>query len=84
LLLFLNEDLRDQDIPHRTKLTQLIEERYKIEYVAMVQEIQNSLGRVSFTSDLWSNQTIKGFMAVTAHYCSEDAQGHLILHSHLV
>lgn len=23
-------------------------------------------------------------MAVTAHYCSEDAQGHLILHSHLV
>ncbi|KIK92044.1 hypothetical protein PAXRUDRAFT_90577, partial [Paxillus rubicundulus Ve08.2h10] len=82
----------DQDIPHRTKLTQLIEERYKIEYVAMVQEIQvhnaaarrltagthyyydnnNSLGRVSFTSNLRSNQTIKGFMAVTTHYCSED------------
>lgn len=40
LLLFLNADLRDQDIPHRTKLTRLIEERYKIEYAAMKHEIQ--------------------------------------------
>ncbi|KIK75651.1 hypothetical protein PAXRUDRAFT_61962, partial [Paxillus rubicundulus Ve08.2h10] len=63
--------LHDNQIPHRTKLSELIEERYKSEYCAMVLDIQanqKSLGWVSFTSDLWSNQTIKGFMGVTAHY----------------
>ncbi|KIK77198.1 hypothetical protein PAXRUDRAFT_64421, partial [Paxillus rubicundulus Ve08.2h10] len=60
--------LQESDIPHQRKLTELIEEQYKIKYAAMLMEIQNSLGRVSFTSDLWSNQTIKSFMAITAHY----------------
>ncbi|KIK79105.1 hypothetical protein PAXRUDRAFT_162177 [Paxillus rubicundulus Ve08.2h10] len=83
LLLFIGGDLTNADILHRTKLRELITERYKVEYAKMLTEIQNSLGCVSFTSDMWTNQNSKSFMAVTAHYCALDYKGHLILWSHL-
>ncbi|KIK74526.1 hypothetical protein PAXRUDRAFT_121453, partial [Paxillus rubicundulus Ve08.2h10] len=66
-LLFIGGDLADADIPHCTKLGELMTERYKVEYAKMLTEIQNSLGHVSFTSDMWTNQNSKSFMAVTAH-----------------
>ena len=39
---------------------------------------QNSLGRISYTSDLWSNGVLSGFMAATAHFCVRDPDTHLI------
>ncbi|KIK73670.1 hypothetical protein PAXRUDRAFT_20608 [Paxillus rubicundulus Ve08.2h10] len=74
LLLFIGGDLADADIPHHTKLGELITERYKVEYAKMLTEIQNSLGRVSFMSDMWTNQDSKSFMAVTAHYWSHSGK----------
>jgi hypothetical protein len=30
--------------------------------------LQDSLGRVSLTADIWSNQSLRSFLAVTAHW----------------
>jgi len=44
---------------------------------------QNSEGRVSFTSDVWSKTDLSAFMAVTAHYLiSKEAK--LVLRHQLV
>ncbi|TFK69445.1 hypothetical protein BDN72DRAFT_719709, partial [Pluteus cervinus] len=56
------------DLYHRTKVADLILKRFSAEYEQMALEIQNSLGRISFTSDIWSRQTLEPYMAVTAHY----------------
>ncbi|KIY46809.1 hypothetical protein FISHEDRAFT_13473, partial [Fistulina hepatica ATCC 64428] len=58
----------DSDIPHRTKVADLIIERFQAEYQKMIDEIKNSVGRVSFTSDIWSRQNLESYMAITAHY----------------
>ncbi|KII88823.1 hypothetical protein PLICRDRAFT_73506, partial [Plicaturopsis crispa FD-325 SS-3] len=69
-------ELEDKDIPHRTKLSEMILNRFKLGYQKMTDKIkarhpsQNSLGCVSFTSDMWSSQNLSGYMAVTAHYCA--------------
>ncbi|KAJ7735047.1 hypothetical protein B0H16DRAFT_1765616 [Mycena metata] len=41
LLLFIGAQLEDRDIPHRTKLSQLISDRFQVEYKAMIREIQS-------------------------------------------
>ncbi|KII82782.1 hypothetical protein PLICRDRAFT_73001, partial [Plicaturopsis crispa FD-325 SS-3] len=66
-------DLGEGDIPHRTQLTKLIFESYEREHKAMVEDIKCSLGRVSFTSDMWSApNTMASYMAITAHYAAYD------------
>ncbi|CAE6452410.1 unnamed protein product [Rhizoctonia solani] len=41
-------------------------------------EIKNSLGEVSLTTDLWSDELLRAFMAVTAHYIN--SEGNLAEH----
>ncbi|KAJ7769159.1 hypothetical protein DFH07DRAFT_697654, partial [Mycena maculata] len=60
--------LNDEDIPHRTKLSQLITTRFQVEYDTMIQEIQNSLGHVSFTNDIWTRKNLDSHLAITGHY----------------
>ncbi|KAJ3767346.1 hypothetical protein FB446DRAFT_608467, partial [Lentinula raphanica] len=84
LLLYIGRDLHDRDIPHRTKLTELILEQYSRLWKSVSSEMKNSLGRISFTSDMWSNGVLKGFMAVTAHYMIKDTAGHLVMKSRLI
>ncbi|KAI0048598.1 hypothetical protein FA95DRAFT_1467595, partial [Auriscalpium vulgare] len=68
-LLYLGaETITDYDIPHRTKVTELIFERFREEYKKMVLEMQNSPGRISFTTDVWTDPWMSPYMAVTAHY----------------
>ena len=43
LLLYLNADLSDDDIPHRQKLTEIIFESYKREWSKLVNELQVGL-----------------------------------------
>ncbi|KAJ7803186.1 hypothetical protein B0H14DRAFT_3778595 [Mycena olivaceomarginata] len=43
LLLFIGAQLDDGDIPHRTKLSQLISTRFHAEYTAMIHEIKISM-----------------------------------------
>ncbi|OBZ72686.1 putative AC transposase [Grifola frondosa] len=49
----------------------------------IVADDQNALGCVSFTSDLWTDQQLRGFMAVTLHYCAKDTQARLALRARL-
>lgn len=46
--------------------------------------IQNALGRVSFTSDVWSRQTMQSFMGVTAHFIARSPLNVLTLETRLV
>jgi hypothetical protein len=90
LIQLLRRDIKESDIFHCTKLRDLILDasyRYfqvlkrdlavsiclllilQVSYV-----LQNALGKVSFTSDLWSN-TIGGYdpyMAITAHWIAQE------------
>lgn len=42
------------------------------------------MGRISYTSDMWSNGILKGFMAITAHYMVKDLSGHVVMRSRLI
>ncbi|KAI5822238.1 hypothetical protein K523DRAFT_257314, partial [Schizophyllum commune Tattone D] len=60
--------LSDRDIPHRTKLAELMLKRFKTKHEEIRTDIATSLGRVAFTTDIWSRVNLEGYMAVTAHY----------------
>ena len=40
LLLFIGAELQEKDIPHRTKLAELIMERFHIEYKKILEELE--------------------------------------------
>ncbi|KAF9009136.1 hypothetical protein BDZ89DRAFT_935740, partial [Hymenopellis radicata] len=68
-LLYVGQDnITDKELPHRTKLTDMIFAAFETEYAAMLERIKNSVGRVSFTSDIWSAISLQSYMAITAHY----------------
>ncbi|KAJ2923582.1 hypothetical protein H1R20_g13520, partial [Candolleomyces eurysporus] len=68
LLLMLREDLRDEDIPHRTFVRNHIQSRWKDYMKELQAKLQGSVGRISLTTDLWSDTNLRPFMAVTAHW----------------
>ncbi|KAH8073395.1 hypothetical protein BXZ70DRAFT_902903, partial [Cristinia sonorae] len=84
LILYGSAHLKDMDVPHRTALTKLIKERFDVDYSEALQHVKSAGTRVSFTSDLWSNLRLLGFMAITAHYSAKDENGHLRLFSRLI
>jgi hypothetical protein len=45
--------------------------------------VQSSLGKISFTSDMWTSPSQVAFMAVTAHYILR-VDGHLEIRSRLI
>lgn len=55
--------------------------RHHKTYLAMYQHAE---GRVSFTSDLWSNLKMTSFMAITAHFVARDERSNLIIRSRLI
>ena len=46
--------------------------------------LQNALGQISLTTDMWSNPNLAGFKAVTAHFIECDADSNLVEASCLV
>ncbi|KAF5387624.1 hypothetical protein D9615_000715 [Tricholomella constricta] len=84
LLLFIGTELTENNLPHRTKLTEIIVESFKKEYAELMNDIQNALGRVSLTSDGWSRTSLSSHLAITAHYMVMSSDGHLILRSRLI
>ncbi|KAI0060762.1 hypothetical protein BV25DRAFT_1776931, partial [Artomyces pyxidatus] len=65
-------EITEHDIPHRTKVTELIFEHFCKQYQKMVSEMQNSEGRISFTTDIWTDPWYAPYMAITAHYLSKN------------
>lgn len=45
---------------------------------------KSALGRVSFTSDVWSRQTMQSYMGVTAHFIAKSASNALTMETRLV
>ncbi|KAG1789048.1 uncharacterized protein HD556DRAFT_1191472, partial [Suillus plorans] len=84
-LLYLGEGkIQDKNLPHCTKLTEMILNEFRTEYCKIKDDLKNSLGCISHTTDLWSDQNLDSFMALTAHFMIRDRKDSLIFKSHLV
>ncbi|KAJ7049603.1 hypothetical protein C8F01DRAFT_928386, partial [Mycena amicta] len=83
LILYIGIQLEDGDLPHRTKIAQELEKLFKKEYARLIEELKHAVGRVAFTSDIWSHHNLEAFMAVTAHWLAW-VDGRLVLRSALV
>ncbi|TBU21875.1 hypothetical protein BD311DRAFT_599063, partial [Dichomitus squalens] len=64
--------LDDDDLVHRTRLSEQILVHYRQEYQKIISELQHAPGRVSYTLDLWEDEDRQTFMGLTAHHCHED------------
>ncbi|KAH9952540.1 hypothetical protein BC827DRAFT_1099882, partial [Russula dissimulans] len=60
--------IQDKDIPHRTTMTKHILELQQ-EYLSHLSTnmLDNSMGKISFTMDLWTDLDLRAYMAITAH-----------------
>ncbi|KIJ58314.1 hypothetical protein HYDPIDRAFT_57222, partial [Hydnomerulius pinastri MD-312] len=70
--LFGRTDVSDKDLPHRSKLTEMIFKEYIKEHDELKEEFKNALGRISFTADVWSDQNLLAYLALTSHFCTKD------------
>ncbi|VDC02215.1 unnamed protein product [Peniophora sp. CBMAI 1063] len=66
----------DAKIPRRDKMTGLIWNSYKCEYDDLLDTLQKSPGRLSFTTDLWSDPNLRSFMAITVHWATRNRKTH--------
>ncbi|KAH8992889.1 hypothetical protein EDB83DRAFT_2325242 [Lactarius deliciosus] len=72
LCLLLHPELHDGDIPHRTIMQKCIVENSAVQRLFTgCLRIFSCLGRVSFTTDMWSDPDLKPYMAVTAHWVEQ-------------
>jgi hypothetical protein len=65
-------NVSDRELPHQTVLTNKIYEQYVKDHHKLVEEVKNVLGRVSFTSDIWSDPNLTPFLAMTIHFCKRN------------
>jgi len=82
--LYGRKNVSDRDLPHQTSLTNFIYKQYLEDHRELVDEIKSSLGRVSFTSDIWSDPNLTSFMALTCHFCKRSGLGSLEVANHLL
>jgi hypothetical protein len=81
----LRPGMQDMEILHHHKLREGIIEHFKTEFAYLKAELsvryfvcwvklylflQNSAGRISLTTDIWSNKQMRSYLAVTAHWLS--------------
>ncbi|KAF5332393.1 hypothetical protein D9758_017371 [Tetrapyrgos nigripes] len=68
VFLMLKKDLNDSDIPHRHKIRNWIMELWEEHLDNLMQEFEHALGKISFTSDMWTNSNMMPFLAVIVHW----------------
>ncbi|TFK17491.1 hypothetical protein FA15DRAFT_574048, partial [Coprinopsis marcescibilis] len=61
-------ELQDSDIPHRTHIRARIGEIWEEHLSELAEELQRAVGKISFTTDIWSDTNLASFMAITAHW----------------
>ncbi|TFK78761.1 hypothetical protein K466DRAFT_469428, partial [Polyporus arcularius HHB13444] len=64
--------LDEKDLPHRKKITSLILEQWEEARKKIIDELKASPGRVSFTCDIWTDQQLASFLALSAHHVRKD------------
>lgn len=70
-VLYCARELKDDDIPHRTKTQESVLELFDKMSAIWIEEVKAAPGRVSFTTDLWTDPALNPFMSVTAHWIDE-------------
>ncbi|TFK16518.1 hypothetical protein FA15DRAFT_577502, partial [Coprinopsis marcescibilis] len=60
--------LDDADIPHRTSMRKRIGEIWDEHLKGLQVDMGASIGKISITTDCWSDPNLSPFMAVTAHW----------------
>ncbi|KAJ8073181.1 hypothetical protein PM082_020050 [Marasmius tenuissimus] len=68
VIFILCKGLRDDQIPHRLTLTEMIKESFALEMHTLLDEFKTSMGNVSFTTDGWSTFTLFPFITIIAHW----------------
>ncbi|KAF7334741.1 HAT family dimerization domain-containing protein [Mycena sanguinolenta] len=68
IFLMLRSELKDSDIPHRTKIRQRVMEIWDEHLDKLESEMAAAIGKISTTMDLWTDQKKRPFMAVTGHW----------------
>ncbi|KIM55092.1 hypothetical protein SCLCIDRAFT_63979, partial [Scleroderma citrinum Foug A] len=58
----------DKDIPHRTTIRKRIMEIFDDHFNQLAEAMWGSLGKILFTTDVWSDPNMTPFMAVAAHW----------------
>ncbi|KAI6012366.1 hypothetical protein EDC04DRAFT_2508709, partial [Pisolithus marmoratus] len=76
--------IEDRDLPHHSKLAQMILTEFHKVFGEIKDELKHALGRVSYTTNLWSDKNLDSYMAVTSHYMLWSAIGQLMLKTALV
>ncbi|KAH9970382.1 hypothetical protein BGW80DRAFT_1135566, partial [Lactifluus volemus] len=66
--LYGRNNLTERDLPHRTKLIEMIFREYEQEHQKALSKFESALGCISFTSDCWSDPNLASFLAITAHF----------------
>ena len=76
--------LEDKDLPHCTKMTKMVLDEFKKEWRKFAEDMKKAEGRISYTTDLWSDPNLDSFMAVTAHYIFHPTTGLLEYRCNLI
>lgn len=66
--------LTTKDIPDRHTVASMAEKLSAEAKERIKREIKNSPGRINCTSDLWSDDSQRSFMCITAHFYDKDRQ----------
>jgi hypothetical protein len=74
-----NTTLHNSHIPTRNTVQSHIVERYMQDRQELKKRLQESMGRISLTTDLWSSNSMKSFMALTLHWIARTQDGELKL-----
>ncbi|KAF8833833.1 hypothetical protein BDN67DRAFT_916177, partial [Paxillus ammoniavirescens] len=57
----------DSEIPHHTKMHELILDNFRTMFAALQAELLMVMGEISFTADIWLSESLDPYLAVTAH-----------------
>ncbi|KAJ8075961.1 hypothetical protein PM082_021593, partial [Marasmius tenuissimus] len=71
LILLLCNAMEEKNIPHCTSLQKMVFQEWVRLMHQLKAHLQGSLGRISFTTDGWSDGTVFPFIAVTAHWVEQ-------------
>jgi Hermes transposase DNA-binding domain len=59
-------------IPAANAVKNNIMDFYLVEQEKIQEILQNTKGRISFTTDIWTSVSMKAFMVITAYYIDEE------------
>ncbi|KAG2047331.1 hypothetical protein BDR06DRAFT_976813 [Suillus hirtellus] len=70
--------VNETNVFHHTKICELVIDAFHEYFNALKRDLVAAQGKVSFTSDLWSDSNLCPFMALTAHWIAKADQGSML------